>query len=145
MSLSRKTKKIDQPIKPLRWLRLDISRPPEQPGIYAIKSGTRWLYVGRAINIAKRIQQSCHPVQITKDLKSMDLTYLWQPASEYVSLAKQENAMIRQCDPDWNGQTEFYGPTKWPSCALLLPVSLETLCQALGDECAFIPPRFAAV
>jgi hypothetical protein len=138
MTLSCKTKKSNQPAKSLRWLRLDISRPPQQPGIYAIKNGTRWLYVGRAINIAKRIKHPCHPIQITKNLENIQLAYLWQPAVENVSLTKQENAMIRHCNPEWNGETEFYGPTKWPSCALLLPVSLETLCQALGEQSALI-------
>jgi hypothetical protein len=117
----------------IRWFRLDILQPPQQPGIYAIKSKTHWLYVGRALNIARRIKNPCHPIQITKDLENIQLTYLWQPVARNASLAKQENAMIREYNPQWNGGTEFYGPTKWPSCALLLPVSMEELCQVLGN------------
>ena len=109
------------------WRPLDIASPPKESGIYAVTSGSQWLYIGRSINIAARVTNPCHPIQITKNLTSLQMSYFWQPAAKDTSLARQENALIHQYDPEWNGSTEFGGPSKWPTCAAMLPISQEAM------------------
>jgi hypothetical protein len=103
----------------IRWLRLDPNDLPAASGIYAIRSGARWLYIGRSQCIAQRLQAPWHPARITFDLASLAITYLWHPHPPE-GLARLERALNRQHAPEWNGGTSFVGggPEAGPFCSL---------------------------
>lgn len=105
-----------------QWRSLSLANPPTESGIYAIKTESRWLYIGRSANIARRIANKKHPVQITKNLASLTLFYQWQPISQH--LASAEHALIRAHRPEWNGGTSFSGIGQHgPSCDIPLPMT----------------------
>jgi excinuclease UvrABC nuclease subunit len=96
----------------MEWLQFDLDAPPSEPGIYAIKAGDRWLYVGRSGDVAKRIQQKRHPAQITRGLTSLSLSYWWSPCTH--RQARVEHRLIAELEPEWNGSTTYdTAPPYW--------------------------------
>jgi hypothetical protein len=107
-----------------RWRQMDINNPPFKCGVYAIKSGKKWMYIGRSVCIGTRIKTPYHPVRIMKDFKSLSLSYWWHPVGESI-LNRTEHFLIKHLLPEWNGGTQFdsthYPP--YPSCKVLLPLT----------------------
>lgn len=87
----------------MEWQQFHLDTPPSQPGIYAIKGGERWMYVGRSVNVAKRLSSKRHPAQITRGLTALALSYWWFPCAEHQR--STENRLIAELDPEWNGGT----------------------------------------
>jgi excinuclease UvrABC nuclease subunit len=87
------------------WQQFYLDAPPSQPGIYAIKDGERWVYVGRSVDVAKRLSSKRHPAQITRGLTSLGLTYWWFRCDEHQR--STENRLIAELEPEWNGSTSF--------------------------------------
>jgi excinuclease UvrABC nuclease subunit len=85
----------------MEWQPFERSSPPTSSGLYAIKSADRWLYIGKAKNIARRIRYH-HPIPLTEGL-SMPIVLLWWAVSD--GLGKAEAAAIRTLRPEWNGST----------------------------------------
>ena len=113
------------------WRRMNLGQPPTVPGLYAIKSGARWLYVGKAANIAQRVAQRTHPVQITAGLEG--LSYWWAAAGD--ERHRLESALLRNLEPEWNGATTFDrcpGPVHGPRCAYLGASNAEMLAAISG-------------
>lgn len=102
----------------VRWRRMDPGNSPAASGVYAIRSGARWLYIGKAADIAKRVTTRTHPLQITADLTG--LSYWWAPAGD--DRHRLEGALLRWHEPEWNGGTTFdrcSDPVHGPRCAYL--------------------------
>lgn len=116
----------------VRWKRFSVDRPPSEPGVYAIRSGRRWLYIGRAVNIRARVSVKTHPAQITRGLASLPISYWWLPV-EPAEQARAESALIREHEPVWNGGTTWDAISSYPQCRALLPaVSKEDLLEVLA-------------
>ena len=100
----------------VNWRKLDIENPPSCPGIYAIASETRskWFYVGKSQNIAKRIVAKNHPVQVTRDIKLSQYYFYVHVEKEYIS--QLEHYLIKKHDPEWNGSTSFDSNSPWACC-----------------------------
>jgi hypothetical protein len=109
-----------------RWRPLDISKPPLESGVYAIKSGSQWLYIGRSASIGTRIKSRYHPVRITVDLCSLNLSYWWHPVDKEI-LPRTESYLIDKFQPEWNGGTSFESThhPPYPSCRVLVLLSEE--------------------
>ena len=107
----------------VRWEPMSINSPPPKSGIYAIKADEQWLYIGRSTNIAHRIKSKTHPVQITKDITSLSLSYQWAPVSQ--NLGSVEHALIALHQPKWNGGTSFdcTKEPRGPYCNILMPLT----------------------
>ena len=104
-----------------KWRRMDIQAPPCVSGLYGVKGVDRWMYVGRSVCIATRIKAKKHPIQITKDLTSLSLSYYWYPVAREL-LARAENAEIRALAPEWNGGTSFEcWEAVGPACRVFSP------------------------
>lgn len=105
-----------------QWKSFFLANPPAESGIYAIKAGNRWLYIGRSKNIARRITSKKHPVQITSGLMSLTLSYQWLPISKH--LASVEYELIDTHQPEWNGGTSFSdGGGHGPACDIPIPMT----------------------
>ena len=106
------------------WRKLNLAKLPDWPGIYAICHETQWLYIGQSVNIKSRLSSLRHPVNITKGLSSLNLSYKWHPwPYKSPSLRKIESFWIRKHCPEWNGGTSFDNfDAAGPACALLLPL-----------------------
>jgi hypothetical protein len=107
-----------------RWRPLNIDNPPTKCGVYAIKSADQWLYIGRSVNIGTRIKSRYHPVRITVDLCSLELSYWWHPVDREM-LPRTESHLIDKFQPEWNGGTSFESThhPPYPSCRALIPLS----------------------
>ena len=94
----------------MRWRHIRPGSAPQAPGVYAIKQGCRWLYIGQSQNIALRIAGRHHPLQIAEGRPGLSLW--WMPAGrDRLSLERQ---LISQHNPEWNGSWQWHTP--WPSC-----------------------------
>jgi hypothetical protein len=102
----------------MNWQSLNINNPPSCSGVYAVTNAnmTKWFYIGKSQNIAKRIVAKNHPIQVTKDV-NIGQSYF------YLCIAPDdigwfERYAIKRLDPEWNGSTSFgtnwYSP--WVSC-----------------------------
>ncbi len=112
------------------WCRMDLSRPPEAPGVYAIKRGSEWLYIGSSQNIAKRIRVKRHPVQITLGLPGLSYWWMWED-ERWRSL---EYWLIEQHSPDWNGRTassDWGGNSRGPHCEWCAPIDNDVILAAI--------------
>ena len=111
---------------PRRWRPMNIDDPPLECGVYAIKSGKQWMYIGRSVSIGTRIKTPYHPVRIIRDMKSLNLSYWWHPVKRSI-LPRTELFLINKYSPEWNGGTQFhafhYPP--YPSCGIPLPLTEE--------------------
>jgi hypothetical protein len=96
----------------VQWQEFTLAKPPGKAGIYAIKCGDRWLYIGKAAEITPRIKKSNHPVRITADLPG--LSYWW--ISSGADRDWLEQALIQRHQPEWNGGTSWNGISQWPQC-----------------------------
>lgn len=95
-------------IKLPRWRRLDPFDPPSVQGIYCIKSGNSYLYIGRSVNIKQRFRSRQHPVWVALSLDYCPVTFFWFPWNKLSpSLAKIESFAIKRHEPQWNGGTSF--------------------------------------
>jgi len=116
------------------WQHLDISNPPCCPGIYVITNHdmTKWFYVGKSNNIAKRIAVKNHPVQVTKDI-ALGQSYFYA-CTLPEDTGWFERRLIRKFDPEWNGSTSFSSAcfTPWMCCDLPPSYSDEEVIAALG-------------
>jgi excinuclease UvrABC nuclease subunit len=101
------------------WRRMSLDSLPSCRGVYAIKAIDRWLYIGKAVSICARLKNKRHPAQITRHLKSVQMTYLYMPIED--SLGKAEGHLIRKYSPEWNGATSFEGRGRGPCCQIPLP------------------------
>lgn len=90
----------------MKWRRFDLASPPACSGIYAIRHGRRWLYIGMSTNIAKRIQQPRHPALITRSLPGLSYHYLPMEAD----LRRTEKRLHESLKPEWNGGTSWENP-----------------------------------
>jgi excinuclease UvrABC nuclease subunit len=97
------------------WKQFELSDPPAEPGIYAIKAGERWLYIGRSVDVRTRVSKKTHPAQITRGLATLPLTYWWFRL-EAENQRRAEHTLIRQHEPEWNGFTAWAGRTSYPHC-----------------------------
>lgn len=89
-----------------RWVEVDSNAFPEIPGIYGIqfKDSKRWFYIGKAENIAKRLQSSRHPLAIAKSLRAeFRFFYIHCPENR----TRIENSLIRLLKPLGNSGTSF--------------------------------------
>jgi hypothetical protein len=107
------------------WRPLDIDNPPSVAGVYAIASPnmSNWYYIGRSINIAKRITVKSHPVQVTKDVNlGQKYFYARLPKDDIGWL---ERYLLKRLEPEWNGGTSFDASwrTPWVCCDVPLDCS----------------------
>ena len=108
----------------IEWRLLDVERPPSVPGVYAIASPdlAKWYYIGKSVNIAKRITVKQHPVQVTKDV-GLEREYF------YARLPKDdigwlERYLLKKLKPEWNGGTSFDASWRTPWACCDIPVRL---------------------
>ncbi|MBW4523370.1 MAG: GIY-YIG nuclease family protein [Scytolyngbya sp. HA4215-MV1] len=82
------------------WQPLDISNIPAESGVYGFKSGDRWLYIGRAKDLSKRLTRRHIPLQIALGLSGV--TFHYQITDHPGRL---EHRLIQELEPGWNGHT----------------------------------------
>lgn len=87
-----------------QWQKLDIENIPECSGVYGFRLNGEWLYVGKALNLRKRLMSPRHRAfQIAVELNA-ELLYQSHPQSKAKGV---ESRYINELEPSWNGLTSF--------------------------------------
>jgi hypothetical protein len=123
-----------KPLIEVVWRRMTLSKPPKGSGIYAIKSGRQWLYIGKAQSVCARVLTRRHPVQITLGLDALNPSY-WYCLLPADLIHRAECQQIKEHKPEWNGGTEFYpyGTIDGPTCAWTPPLTNFCMESVWGD------------
>jgi len=106
----------------LNWQLLDLTNIPEASGVYAFKDDERWLYIGKAVKLKRRLTQRHIPLQIALEC--------FPNASFYYILSESplrlEKQLHERLKPEWNRGTARVG-SKFPLCKIpdFFEVSLE--------------------
>jgi excinuclease UvrABC nuclease subunit len=96
-----------------KWLSLALNNIPSSSGVYGFKVGKRWLYIGKADNLKRRLTQRHIPLQIA--LECFPRANLYYILSE--TPLRLEKQLHEQLKPEWNGRTAIRGG-KFPSCEI---------------------------
>lgn len=108
------------------WQPLDLNDIPKTAGVYAFKQGQSWLYVGKAKNLAARLNKRHIPLQIALELNS-PIQYLYCSAKFPTKL---ESYLIKKLNPEWNGYTTS-DYSRW-GCTVHFDVTDEALDAAIA-------------
>ena len=129
-----KPKPKSKPLIEVAWRRMTPSKPPKGSGVYAIKSGRQWLYIGKAQSIWARVLTPRHPMQITSGLDALKLSY-WYCLLPAELMHRAECQQIKQHEPEWNGGTEWfaYHTVHGPTCQWSPPLTVADIKRALFD------------
>lgn len=133
---NKKYKPSPKPLIEVTWRRMTPNKPPKGCGIYAIRHGQRWLYIGKSQSIRERVLTPRHPMQITKGLDTLKLSY-WYCLLPVELIHRAECQQIKQHEPEWNGGTEWscYHVVHGPTCQWNPPLTSASM-AALWDELA---------
>jgi hypothetical protein len=85
----------------MNWQTLDLKNIPPCSGVYGFKNGDRWLYIGRARNLAKRLTSHHPALQIACSL-TLPISYWYIPSD---TPGKLEGQLLQELEPEWNGGT----------------------------------------
>lgn len=113
----------------MNWLPLNLNNIPTESGIYGLKLGENWLYIGKSKNLSKRLNKKHIPLQIALEIYP-NVQLLYHLTNHPGAL---EHKLIKELQPDWNGSTSFdYGGK--PSCQVfLLTQKNQDLLDAAGE------------
>ena len=93
------------------WQLLDLNHIPAAGGVYGFKLGDRWLYIGRAKNLSKRLTRGHIPLQIALDLEGATFHYYLTDHP-----GRLEHRLIQKLEPGWNGHTSKDCSDPYPAC-----------------------------
>ena len=87
------------------WQKLEVESIPEGSGVYGFRLNGEWLYIGKALNLRKRLTSPRHRAfQIAVDLNA-ELFYQSHPQNKAKGV---ESRYIKELEPSWNGSTSFH-------------------------------------
>ncbi|GAA6621014.1 hypothetical protein [Scytonema sp. NUACC26] len=87
----------------INWQRLNLDNIPAVSGIYAFKYSERWLYIGKANNLLKRLGTQHLPLQFAcKHFPDTEFLYCLSD-----SPLRLERQLHKELSPEWNGGTSF--------------------------------------
>jgi integrase/recombinase XerD len=127
------------------WAVMDLNDIPAESGVYAFKQGERWLYVGKANSIQKRLNKWHLPFAIAQ-ASCPGVQFLYRLSENHHRL---ERELLKELNPEWNGGTDYerdeanvrylYGG--WGLSCLLMEDTTPTYWQTLEDLIVRFPSR----
>ena len=106
------------------WQHLNLNAIPDCAGVYGWQHQEKWLYIGQAQSISKRLNTQHQPLRIALSIE-LEIHYWYMLCEAPVRLERQ---LHRKLQPSWCGGLDIYAKyPKYPSC--LLVQELVTMCQ----------------
>jgi excinuclease UvrABC nuclease subunit len=112
----------------MNWQPLDLDNIPQSPGVYGFQVDNRWLYIGQAKNLRKRLHSRHIPLTIALRISEVKIFHQLTDSPQ-----KLERFLIKELNPEWNGGTSFEIYGAGPACDIgLTHIGQEQMDEAIA-------------